>query len=135
MNLADLKKSGIYTGPPVKREIEWEKDGETLKFDVYVRRLSYQTALTDIRSTTGNGDPAAARIAHCICDEHGKPVFSVSDITGINDDGTPIMEGDVERGALDSDLTLALLTVIGEVNGLGKQRLKNLSQKKKSGTS
>ncbi|MCY1358808.1 Phage tail assembly chaperone, TAC [compost metagenome] len=53
----------------------------------------------------------AGRIAACICDQEGKPVFTPADITG---------EADPERGPLDGNLTMALLGVIGEVNGLGK---------------
>ncbi|PRW05730.1 hypothetical protein CSB88_6291 [Pseudomonas aeruginosa] len=44
-------------------------------------------------------------------DEEGKPVFTPADITG---------EADPSRGALDGNLTIALLTVIAEVNNLGK---------------
>ena len=164
LSVESLRDAGGFTGAPVKRQIEWVKGEDTLVFDVYVRRLSYQTAVTDAQALAGHGDLAASRIAHSICDEHGKPVFSVHDITGVDADGNPVLVLDEsgnpvqvvddagepvvdangepiyqERGALDGDLTFSLLTVIGEVNGLGKipaKRLKKTSVKKKrSGTS
>lgn len=124
-----LRAEGGFTGPPEKREIQWK--GNT--FDVYVRRLSYQTAVTDLYSLAGRGDLAAHRIAHCICDENGKPIFTVADITGVNPDGNPVMVDGIERGALDGELSMALLSVIGEVNELGKPHQKS-RKKRKSGT-
>ncbi|MNE45132.1 hypothetical protein D3C80_1394040 [compost metagenome] len=59
----------------------------------------------------GKVDGVAGRIAASICDEDGKPVFTPGDITG---------EADPERGALDGNLTVALLSAIAEVNSLGK---------------
>jgi len=62
---------------------------------------------------SGKTDGVAGRIAASICDAKGQPVFTVADITGA---------ADPERGALDGNLTMALLGVIGEVNGLGKPK-------------
>ena len=136
LSLEGLQSSGGFTGAPVKREIEWVKGDETLVFDVYVRRLSFQTAVTDVHALSGHGDLAANRIAYCICDEHGARVFKVSDITGVNDDGSPVLNDDgTERGGIDNNLTLSLLSVIGEVNGLGKPRPQTSRRKRKSGTS
>ncbi|MNG37302.1 hypothetical protein D3C84_1246060 [compost metagenome] len=53
----------------------------------------------------------AGRIAASICDAEGRAVFTPGDITG---------EADPERGALNGNLTVALLTVIAEVNNPGK---------------
>lgn len=126
LSIDQLKEHGAFTGRPEKKEITWEKDGETYTFDVYVRRLSYHTAVSDVRSLQTDGEVAARRIAHCIVDEKGAPIFEVKDITGYNADGSPVMVKDeetgemVERGALDSDLTTLLLMAISEVNRLGK---------------
>lgn len=121
-----LKQQGGFTGAPVKREVEWTVGDETYKADVYVRRLSYFSAVTDASALSSHGDLAAARIAHCIVDEAGKPIFQVTDITGIDEDGNPIMDLDengelVERGQLNSSLGTALLVAISEVNDLGKK--------------
>lgn len=136
LSVESLRQSGGFTGAPVKRQIAWEKGGDTLVFDVWVRRLSYQTAVTDAQSLAGHGDLAASRIAYCICDESGEPVFTVADVTGRNPDGTPITEVvdgvEVERGGLDGDLTMVLLGAIGEVNGLGKPGKSVKSRKKKN---
>lgn len=126
LDLDAVSNAGGFSGAPVKREIEW-KD---MVFDVYVRRLSYHSAVSDVRTIASNGDIAASRIAACIVDEHGKPIFTVSDITGINEDGSPVMVKNekgkmVERGSLDAELAMALMTVISEVNGLGKTRNQN----------
>ena len=112
LSIANLKKVGAFTGAPVEKEISWKTNkGQTQTATVYVRPLSYDSAISDIKSATNKGDPIAGRIAACICDEKGKKVFTPKDITG---------EADPERGPLDGNLTMALLTVIGEVNGLGK---------------
>lgn len=148
LTIDSLRAGGGFTGPPVKRQIHWERDGETITVDVYVRRLSFHAAVSDARSAVGTGDVAVGRIVHSICDASGKPVFTAPDITGINADGTPVLvldeRGDpiqafdeatgellfgdddnpiwLEQGPLDGALTIALLNVIGEVNSLGKQR-------------
>lgn len=123
LDVDELAKAGGFSGAPVRREIQW---GEYV-FDVYVRRLSYHSAMSDFKAVASNGDIAAARIAGCIVDEDGKPTFTVADVTGVNEDGTPVMTEDadgnlVERGALDADLATQLLVAISEVNGLGKSK-------------
>lgn len=118
-----LRENGGFTGAPVKREVEWTVSGNTYKADVYVRKLSYSTAISDASAVIGGGDFAAARIAHCIVDEKGEPIFKVSDITGINEDGSPVLDESGEpRGQLNDSLGTALLVIISEVNGLGKTK-------------
>ena len=113
MNLSidNLKTMGAFTGAPVEREITWSCKGEEYTATVYVRPLSYRSAVTDLQSLSGKVDGVAGRIAACICDEDGNPVFTPADITG---------DADPERGPLDGALTMALLAVIGEVSGMGK---------------
>lgn len=121
ISVESLKESGAFAGAPVKREVTWESGGGEHTADVYVRKLSYHAAVGDIHALTSDGDVAASRIAACIVDESGNPVFEISDITGVNDDGTPVLDDDgQERGGMVSSLVMALLTVIGEVNRLGK---------------
>lgn len=122
---ADLvQENGGFTGQPVKREIIWK--GET--YDVYVRRLSYKSAVDDAKAYK-DGAPAiiAHRIANCIVDENGVPIFTIEHVTGLHEDGSPVMIKDkdgnnVERGPLDNSLTSQLLVLIGEVNDLGKSK-------------
>jgi len=114
LTLDALQECGAFTGAPVEREITWKKGGQEYTATVYVRALSYLSAVSDITSVHTKGDPVAGRIAACICQEDGSPVFTVGDITG---------EADPARGPLDGNLTMALLTVIGEVNGLGKSEI------------
>ncbi|WP_313135550.1 phage tail assembly chaperone family protein, TAC [Stutzerimonas nitrititolerans] len=111
LTLDTLKQAGAFTGAPVEREITWKQGEKELTATVYVRPLSYKSAVSDLYGTTGGRDPVAGRIAACICDETGAPVFTPEDITG---------DADPERGPLDGSLTVALLSVIGEVAGLGK---------------
>jgi len=127
LSLESVRASGGFTGAPIKREITWEQGGESYTADVYIRRLSYHSAISDARSLAGDADMAASRISQCVCDENGAPVFRISDVTGITDDGSPVMDIDedgneTERGALSHALTFALLTAIGEVNELGKPK-------------
>ena len=111
LSIDSLKQMGAFTGAPVEREITWKQGEYELTATVYVRPLSYLSARADLAALTGKSDGVAGRIAACICDQEGKPVFTPADITG---------EADPERGPLDGNLTMALLGVIGEVNGLGK---------------
>lgn len=110
LNLDSLKEIGSFTGAPVKKEITWKQGDKDFTASVYVRFLSYHSAKNDVLSISGKSDRLAGRIAACICDADGKPVFTPEDITG---------EADPSRGALDGNLTMALLAAIGEVNGLG----------------
>jgi len=111
LSLDSLKKAGAFTGAPVEKEITW-KQGETEHtMTTYVRPLSYSATVSDIKAMNGKGDPVAGRIAASIMDEKGVPVFTPADITG---------ESDPERGALDGNLTMALLAAISEVNHLEK---------------
>ena len=126
LSINSLKDLGAFTGAPVEREITWKQGDDDLTATVYVRPLSYSSAVGDIVAARTNGDPVASRIAHSIVDKQGKPVFTPEDITG---------EADPDRGPLDGQLTMALLTVIGEVNGLGKQQAKKSAAKKSSGAS
>lgn len=111
LTIDNLKSVGAFTGSPVEREVKWTKGGEELVATVYVRPLSYSSAVSDLRALAGKGDGLAGRIAASICDENGNPVFTPEDITG---------EADAERGPLDGNLTMALLGVIAEVNSAGK---------------
>ncbi|MCK2183504.1 phage tail assembly chaperone family protein, TAC [Halomonas getboli] len=115
MNLSidRLQQMGAFTGAPVEKEITWECQGEEYTATVYVRRLSYMTAVYDAQAFGGQVDGIAGRIAASICDDKGKPVFTPQDVTG---------EADPDRGPLDHNLTMALLGVIGEVNNPGKAK-------------
>lgn len=115
MNLTinTLKEMGAFTGAPVEKEITWKQGKDELTATVYVRRLSYKTAVSDLQAMKNNTDGVAGRIAASICDEKGKPIFTPDDITG---------DADPDRGPLDGNLTMALLSAIGEVNELGKTK-------------
>jgi hypothetical protein len=111
LSISELQKSGAFSGAPVEKEITWKMDGKEHTASVYVRRMSYHSAVSDLQSLNKKTDAVAGRIAACIVDAKGKPVFTPEDITG---------EADKDRGPLDGNLTMALLQVIGEVNNLGK---------------
>lgn len=114
LTLDYLKEVGAFTGAPVRKEITWRQGDRELSATVFVRPLSYASAVAEIRSLAEKTDTIAGRIAASICDENGKPVFTPADITG---------EADPARGPLDGNLTMALLAVIAEVNGLGKPQI------------
>lgn len=111
LTIDSLKAAGAFTGAPVEKQIKWKQGDQELEATVYVRPLGYRAAVSDLAAAGGKVDPVAGRIAASICDAEGKPVFTPGDITG---------EADPERGALDGNLTVALLVAIGEVNGAGK---------------
>lgn len=124
LSIQSLVAQGSFTGRPVKKDISWKQGDTTHSATVFVRPLGYQSAVSDLISGAGKQDGVAGRIAVSICDEDGSPVFTVGDITGT---------ADPERGALDGNLSMALLTAIGEVNHLGKTASSQISTK--SGTS
>jgi len=127
MSLLDnLKAAGAFTGVPVKKQVVCKINGKDFAADVYVRPLSFHSAVADIISYTNKADAVdsvAGRIAASICDKDGKPVFTVADITG---------EADPTRGPLDGNLTMALLNVISEVNQPAKTQ--RSPRNRKSGT-
>lgn len=93
----------------VEREITWISGGESHTATVFVRPLSYASAVAG----AGRSDAVAARIAASIFDDKGQPVFEPDDITGAGE----------HRSCLCESLTIALLNVIGEVSGLtGKKK-------------
>lgn len=106
-----LNESGAFSGAPVKKQITWKVGKKKFTADVYVRRLSYHTATGELDAFFKKKDGTAARIAACIVNEKGEPIFTAADITG---------EADPFRGPLDHDLTMQLLQVITQVNDLGK---------------
>jgi hypothetical protein len=105
LNIGSLQAAGAFTGCPVEKEIKWMQGDVEISATAYVRKLSYKSAVSDVRQF--GKDVIAGRIAACICDKDGEPVFSVDDITG---------DANKERGPLDHNLTIALLDAIAEVN-------------------
>jgi len=105
LNINSLQAAGAFTGCPVEKEIKWKQGAEELTATAFVRKLSYKSAVSDFKQF--GKEVIAGRIAACICDKDGKPVFTVEDITG---------ESSPERGPLDHNLTIALLGAIAEVN-------------------
>lgn len=111
LTLNNLKEKGAFTGRPVPKDITWKQGDEDITATVFIRPLGYFSAKSDLLAYTGKVDNVAGRIAASACDENGIPVFKPEDITG---------EADPDRGALDGNLTIALLVAIQEVNDMGK---------------
>lgn len=132
-SIADV---GGFTGGVVKREVIWKEHGKNHKADVHIRPMSYHTAVNDIMAKDESRPMVVARrLAACLCDADGVPLFRVSDITGLDDEGKPILIKDkasgemVERGPFSPNLTTALLILVGEVSGVGKQTNPSAPQK------
>lgn len=137
LTLDVLKDQGGFTGGPVEREVEWIHNGEEVKATVWIRPMSYRTAVKDLTAISKGADVVAHRIAMCVCHSDGSPVFQVSDITGLDENGFPVKVKDadgneVERGPLNRELADALMLLVSEVSGLGKT-LKNSTGKTNSG--
>ncbi|WP_444942712.1 phage tail assembly chaperone family protein, TAC [Microbulbifer sp. ZKSA006] len=113
LSIASLQEQGSFSGAPVKRSITWKQDKEEFTATVYIRRLSYFSAVNDVAAMRGEGNLIAGRIAACVVDAGGKPIFTPADITG---------DADPERGPLNDGLTQALLLEISVVNNLGKMQ-------------
>ena len=112
LSIETLKQAGAFTGAPIKSEVTWKNvEGDELTATVYIQRLNYRSAISDLESSRNKKDILAGRIAACIVDKDGQPIFTADDITG---------DADPDRGPLDGNLTIALLSAIGEANNLGK---------------
>lgn len=111
LSVDNLKSIGAFTGAPVEKEIKWKQGEEEYTATVFIRPLSYKSTVSDLQAVNSKKDPIATRIASSVCDETGTPIFTADDITG---------DADPERGALDGNLAMALLSAIAEVNYLGK---------------
>ncbi|MEE3636615.1 phage tail assembly chaperone family protein, TAC [Pseudomonas sp. AL 58] len=124
LTLDSLKKTGSFTGRPVEKEITWRQGEKTFTATVYVRPLGYQAAVSDVLAAGGKQqDNIAGRIAAAICDEDGNTVFSPMDITHGPLDPVELAndpESTKRLGALDGNLTVALMVAINEVNNMGK---------------
>lgn len=129
LSVDSIAKMGGYTGGPVRKKITWQQGNDNLEADIFVRPMSYHTAITDLLPGQTKEMIVANRLCSCICDEGGAPVFRLQDITGIDEDGQPVKikndKGEmVERGALCTALSNALMGAVGEVSGLGKKKPK-----------
>jgi hypothetical protein len=123
LNLKTLTQAGAFTGAPVEEEITWSKGGEQFTATVFVRPLGYRSAVSDLLASAGKMDGAAGRIAACICDAEGVPVFTVQDIVEgpLDPEALALDPSSTKRlGALDGNLTTALLGIIGKVTNVGK---------------
>lgn len=122
LDLQSLHESGGFAGAPVRKEITFKNFyGEEITGQVWVRHLSYQSAVGDIQAIKTDGELAAARIASCIVDHRGEPLYQKHDITGVYEDGTPVLDKDGQpRGGFVESLLHALWRAIAEVNALGK---------------
>lgn len=143
LSIENLDQVGGFTGEPVKREVTWDQNGESMTATVHIKPLSFSAVISDMRLMPSKSDSededftpkdlhdflersTAGRIAVSVVDAQGDPVFTPEDITG---------EADPARGPLNSNLTSALLVAISEVNSLGKPKPKRSQKKMKSGTS
>ena len=106
--------AGAFVGLPELKTVKYSKDGNDFEFDVYIRKLSYQSAVNDGKSLSKNPDAlVAGRIAACVVDVAGKPVFeSVDQVMGLGKYAS--------AGPLNEDLSFALYTAVKEVNYPGK---------------
>lgn len=113
LSMESLKEIGAFTGAPVKKEISWESGGTTYEATIYVKLYSYASAVAELIAAGTEKDATAAKIAACIVDEDGNSIMTAADITG---------EADPNRGALDGNLTIALMAAIAQVNNLGNSQ-------------
>lgn len=114
LTIDNLKEMGAFSGAHMEeRSIKWKQGDENHEATVYVRPLSYHAAMSEFSAMRAGSDAGSGRIAYCICDEDGKPIFKPGDITG---------EADPERGPLNHELTMELLRVISDVSGLESAR-------------
>jgi hypothetical protein len=126
LSIASLKAAGAFVAPPVKKDVTWHVNGEPKTATVYVVQESFSSLVQRWEEQERGGDLTAQRIASCICDKDGKPIFTVADVIGNPETG---------HGPLTATLTIVLLNAIGEVNGAkGEVAEKKSIPRKSSGT-
>jgi len=106
LSVESLDRQGAFVADKLtRRKIEWVQNGQDYDGYVYVRPMTYYTAVENIQAAAANGDTeaVAVRIASTICKKDGSPVFTVADILGT---------ANKDRGPLDGNLVLALLGAI-----------------------
>lgn len=136
LNIESLSKAGSFTGRPVQKDITWKQGDQELTATVFIRPVGYQAAISDVMAAGGLQDSVAGRIAAAVCDEEGNAIFTVIDITHGPLDPAELAKDKKSTkrlGALDGNLTMALMKAIHEVNNLGKTS--SSASSTKSGTS
>ena len=127
LSIAALAAAGAFAAPSVKKDIEWHSAAGIQKATVYVAHESYISVTQRWDAQEQGFDVTAQRIASCIVDKDGKPVFTVADIVGGAETG---------HGPLCAELAIVLLAAIGEVNKVPEGALeKKSTPRKSSGTS
>lgn len=127
LSIAALAAAGAFAAAPVKKEITWHSDGKPQTATVYVAHESFISITQRWDAQNQGADITAQRIASCIVDKDGKPVFSLADIVGGPETG---------HGPLCAELSIVLLAAIGDVNKVPEGALEKKSNpRKSSGTS
>ncbi|SDI39752.1 phage tail assembly chaperone family protein, TAC [Pseudomonas abietaniphila] len=127
LSIASLQAAGAFIAPPVKKEITWHANGKAQTATVYVLQESFISLTQRWDAQDRGGDLAAQRIASCITNKDGVPVFTVDDIVGSAEAG---------HGPLCAELAIVLLAAIGDVNKVPEGTLEKKSNpRKSSGTS
>jgi hypothetical protein len=127
LSIASLKAAGAFIAPPVRKEVTWHANGKVQTATVHVLQESFISLTQRWDAQDRGGDLAAQRIASCITDKNGVPVFTVDDIVG---------GPETDHGPLCAELAIVLLAAIGEVNKISEGTLeKKSSPRKSSGSS
>lgn len=81
MDLKELKgKGGFVPSALVKKSVQWEHNGETLDFDIFVRRLSFGVIEKMLANNDNEQSRTSMLIAACIClGDGGKESLSYDD--------------------------------------------------------
>lgn len=109
-----LLQNAFVSAKPVVKQVTVtdQETGKKSKVTVFVKPLSYQSAVEDLNSIGLSATEAVARrIAYSIMDESGTHIFTPEMILGT---------ANPDQGPLSPELTMELLRVIGETSNLGK---------------
>lgn len=118
LSVEALLGAGGFVGAPVKKQIDWPPGD---KMDVYIKRPSYATAVESLQDTSGLSYEEIL-VLHCVTDNIGRPIFKRHHLTGFDDNGEPVMNGDEPAGHIDPRLISALAIAIGEAAKPGKAK-------------
>jgi len=121
LNINMLKESGSYIGKPVKKQVEWQVKGKTLKADIYVKLSSYETTMEEFKFNAEGQNVLVARILASVCNEKGEPIFTLKDIEGDPETG---------EGKLCSSLFMALVSAMNQANGYSDEENEEVVEKK-----
>lgn len=92
-----------------------DAEGKEHNVDVYMKPLPFHLTLREQNKEDEDGmaDLVAARVAHCICDEDGNPIFTKEQVKG------------TAEKSISAEMAITLTNLVSEFNGMSEKKGKH----------